>query len=263
MIREQIIIGNIRLIGYVSWKIARYYDVDFYELQQYGAEALIESVDRFDFTLGYAFSTYACAYIRGRLFNAVLEMKNLQRGNFSFPYMRAKREVEELHGSTVDDNPALAEEIVDKLIEDHVISPKSKEKMIRRIQLLNAKSANYDEREENDLVSYDTTTVEAEHQNEKDMVNHVLSMLTDMEQNILRDRYGLDDGEEKTQKYCAQKYNITRGRVSQIEAKALRRLRHPSKAKQVKDFVDFDNSYLDFNEHLLEAHKEENSPKHL
>ena len=72
----------------------------------------------------------------------------------------------------------------------------------------------------------------------KEQLNEVLDTLTDREENVLRLRFGLEDGQSKTLEQVGQQFGVTRERIRQIEAKALRKLRHPSRSKQLKDFLE-------------------------
>ncbi len=72
----------------------------------------------------------------------------------------------------------------------------------------------------------------------KDQLNEVLSTLTEREQQVLRLRFGLDDGRQRTLEEVGQKFDVTRERIRQIEAKALRKLRHPNRSKRLKDYLE-------------------------
>ena len=76
----------------------------------------------------------------------------------------------------------------------------------------------------------------------KDQLDEVLNSLTDRERKVLDLRYGLTDGEEKTLEEVGQEFNVTRERVRQIEAKALRKLRHPSRSRKLRDYIDLMSS---------------------
>lgn len=72
----------------------------------------------------------------------------------------------------------------------------------------------------------------------REQLDEVLDTLTDREENVLRLRFGLDDGKMRTLEDVGKVFNVTRERIRQIEAKALRKLRHPSRSKQLKDFIE-------------------------
>ena len=72
----------------------------------------------------------------------------------------------------------------------------------------------------------------------KEQINQVLSTLTDREEKVLRLRFGLEDGRSRTLEEVGQMFNVTRERIRQIEAKALRKLRHPSRCKRLRDFLN-------------------------
>ncbi|MGQ9825796.1 MAG: sigma-70 family RNA polymerase sigma factor, partial [Desulfotomaculales bacterium] len=72
----------------------------------------------------------------------------------------------------------------------------------------------------------------------RDQLDEVLTTLTDREQNVLRRRFGLDDGRARTLEEVGQRFGVTRERIRQIEAKTLRKLRHPSRSKKLKDYLD-------------------------
>ena len=78
----------------------------------------------------------------------------------------------------------------------------------------------------------------AEYSMLKDQLNEVLATLTDREQEVLRLRFGLDDGRQRTLEEVGEQFNVTRERIRQLEAKALRKLRHPTRSKRLRDFLD-------------------------
>ena len=83
----------------------------------------------------------------------------------------------------------------------------------------------------------------SERQMRKKKIDEVLSTLTPRENEVIRRRYGLDDGKPKTLEEVGKEFNVTRERIRQIEAKALRKLRNPMRAKKLRDFVDTDEDY--------------------
>ena len=170
--------------------------MQFLDLIQEGNMGLMKAVDKFDYSKGFKFSTYATWWIR----QAIAERMDMTPDKV--------REILKIAQEPVSLETPIGEEDDSHLgdfIEDEVIE---------------------------NPVDYTTRVVLRE------QLDEVLDTLTDREENVLRLRFGLDDGKMRTLEDVGKVFNVTRERIRQIEAKALRKLRHPSRSKQLKDFIE-------------------------
>ena len=237
--KEELTRCNLKLV--VS--IAKHYvnrGMQFLDLIQEGNLGLMKAVDKFDYTRGYKFSTYATWWIRQAITRAladqartirlpvhmvetinklVREQRNLlqELGQDPTPEQIAER---------MDMTPDKVREIL-KIAQE----PVSLETPIGEEDDSHLGDFIEDEVIENP-VDYTTRVVLRE------QLDEVLDTLTDREENVLRLRFGLDDGKMRTLEDVGKVFNVTRERIRQIEAKALRKLRHPSRSKQLKDFIE-------------------------
>lgn len=235
VIREQLILHNMRLVPYIAWKIADFYGLSMHELESYGYEGLIEAVDRFDVTLGYSFSTYAYTYIDGFIKSGCQLMLTNERNAFAASYIQVKKIVEDENATTLEESPELIDDVVDLLIARGDIGIRNRETVKNRINLLNATyltdvedTLTIDESEILSIIDFNTL---------KDRLANVLDTLTPKEEQVLKLRFGLLDGRPRTLEEVGKVFGVSRERIRNIEAKALRKLRHPYRSKQIKEFL--------------------------
>lgn len=237
--RETLITGNMRLVAMVAKKYQGC-GIPYVDLLQEGSIGIMTAIDKFDFTVGTTFSTYAVVWIRQAITRALANKSRMMRVPANvFESINKVRMVSRSMTTKLGHEPS-----VEELAEALKTTTKKVERILELMTEVGSLDTPIGDEEKNNVGDFVEDTVnptpfdEAAKSETKDVINTVLKTLNERERDIITKRFGLNGNHPKTLEAIAKEYGLSRERIRQIEATAMKKLRNPIRAKKLEGLLD-------------------------